>query len=80
MYILYFSIQVKFSLQMDFKAQLEAKCALVRKWYKGALDCDKTFEVNLTESEIKLFLRMQRFHKLSHTRYESRLFYDFPSI
>ena len=64
---------------MDFKAQLEAKCKLVRKWYKSEMDSDQTLEVNLSESEKKMFLRMQRFHKLSHTRYVSRLLYDFPT-
>ena len=65
---------------MDFKAQLEAKCELVRKWYKGGLDSDKTVEVNLTESESKLFFRMQRFHTLSHTRYETCCYFIYAKL
>ena len=63
---------------MDFKAQLEAKCKLVRKWYQSDMDSEQTLDVHSTESEKQMFHRMQRFHKLSHTRYVFRLFYEFP--
>ena len=69
---------------MSFVKHLLAKSELVRRWYLRNFDKDAPGDIRLSESEIKLLNSMERFHRLSHVRYERMslctkdLFIKFP--
>ena len=58
---------------MSFVKQLLAKSELVRRWYLRNFEKEDLDDIRLSKSENKLFSSMERFHSLSHVRYD-RLF------
>ena len=54
---------------MSFAKQLLAKSELVRRWFIKNFDKEDTSDIQLSESENKMFSSMERFHRLSHVRY-----------
>lgn len=55
---------------MSYIDKLKGKCELVRNWYFDVFDREDPEDIRLTMEEQKLFSSMERFHSLSHTRYE----------
>ena len=58
---------------MSFVKQLLAKSELVRRWYLRNFEKEDLSDIKLSKSENKLFSSMERFHSLSHVRYDRLL-------
>ena len=57
---------------MAFVGKLAAKCKMIRELYEVLYARDESQEpctIVLSRKDQKLFSSMERFHKLSHTRY-----------
>ena len=58
---------------MSFIKKLLAKSELARSWYLDTFDKEDTEDIRLGDAEKKLFGSMERFHSLSHFRYDRLL-------
>ena len=55
---------------MSFSKQLLTKSELVRRWYIRKFGEEELGDTRLSKSENILFSSMERFHSLSHVRYD----------
>ena len=62
---------------MNFLGKLGAKCELVRSWYREEYEKSDPGNCKLTLKDHKVFSTMERFHSLSHTRYQFLFFLKF---
>ena len=54
---------------MAFVDKLGAKCEMIRESYRELLEREEPYDISLNSTEQKMFSSMERFHKLSHTRF-----------
>ena len=54
---------------MSFVEELGKKCEMVRKSYPTEIENNDPCSVHLTDEDQKLFSSMERFHRLSHSKY-----------